>query len=83
MVYDDTVANWLEAQAPTQKELQKLMVQLYWLSFQHRRIAQYNYTAHFLSTHDIWAYFEYLYHRVSSLRYLTFLYRLMSNHREV
>lgn len=73
--YDDKV---LTLKKKYDKELlRKSLIQLYWLSFYHRRIARYYYSDQFLATRDIWAFFEYLYHRISSLRSLNSIYTLV------
>ncbi|MDR3636879.1 MAG: SIR2 family protein, partial [Isosphaeraceae bacterium] len=54
--------------------------QLARLTLQHREIARYYYSDLFLVSKDISAYSEYLYHRVSSIRYATKLAALVTRH---
>ncbi len=47
------------------------------LTYQHKEIASYYYSDPFLAGKDVSAYFEYLYHRISSIRYATILAALL------
>ncbi len=47
------------------------------LTCQHKEIAVYYYSDLFLASKDVSAYFEYLYHRISSIRYATILAALL------
>ncbi len=52
-------------------------IELFFVCTQHRRIAKYYYTELFFASKDVGAFFEYLYHRVSSIRYLRLLQLLV------
>jgi len=56
---------------PRPEALVRTILQCLLLSFHHDRIARYYYFNNYVQSQDAFAFFEYVYHRVSSIRYLT------------
>ncbi|WP_406697630.1 SIR2 family protein [Singulisphaera sp. Ch08] len=62
-------------------QLREIVRQLARLVYQHKQIARYYYSDMYLASKDIAAYSEYLYHRISSIRYETALAALLMRRR--
>ena len=68
---DSAIASLLSLQIPKPKKLASTFASLLSLSYWHRRIARYYYSSAFLPSKDMTAFWEYVYHRVSAIRYLS------------
>jgi hypothetical protein len=62
---------------PSARTIAEMARQVARLTCQHKEIASYYYSDLFLASNDVSAYFEYLYHRISSIRYGTILDALL------
>jgi hypothetical protein len=59
--------------APDLDPIRQAIARLIFLAGTHRKIARYYYTKSFLSSHDVDEFFEFLFHRVSRIKYLVSL----------
>jgi hypothetical protein len=62
------------------RALRPLLGQDFLLAFHHSRIARYYYSENYVQSHDALAFFEYAYHRVSSIRYLAQLLEVFDHY---
>src|SRR5262249_10270921 len=62
------------------RELQRLLGQAFLLALHHSRIARYYYSENYVQSNDALAFFEYVYHRVSSIRYLAQLLEVLDRY---